>query len=399
MTRHKKKKKLWLFLIPLLLMLAIAYALIKPLYETRTAITLQPLTNPRPDVTLPENGESAVTIQGYKTVLTSTNKDQSPTASTSKVITALMILNKYPLDLNQQGPMLTMTAQDVDLYNSYLAAEGSVVKVELGEQISEYQALQAILLPSSCNMSDSAAIWAFGSLAAYNTYATSILKQWNINDTVIGTDASGLSPTTTSSPSDLIKVGKLALNNPVLAQIVNQKTAIIPVQGMIKNVNILLGKNGIIGIKTGNNNEDTGAYLFASKNNIQGTNQTATIVGAVMDEPSLIEAMSSSIPIINSAISNITVIDYPATNQVVGYYSVPWSNSHYQILATQNYQHILWDKTTLKPIIKTKKINYLTKKGTVVGAISVNNHTQNLILNEKIPRPSLVWEIKNIFKF
>ncbi len=399
MTKRKKKNKLWLFLLPLLLLLAIAYALIKPLYETRTAITLQPLTNSGPDITLPENGESAVTMQGYKTVLTSTNKAQLPTASTAKVITALMILNKYPLDLNQQGPMLTMTASDVEIYNSYVALDGSVNKVEIGEQISEYQALQAILLPSSCNMSDSAAIWAFGSLAAYNTYATSTLKQWNINNTVVGTDASGFSPSTTSSPSDLIKIGKLALNNPVLAQIFNQKSATIPVQGIIKNVNILLGKNGIIGIKTGNNDQDTGAYLFASKNNIQGTNQTATVVGAVMDEPSLIEAMSSSIPIINSAISNLRVIDYPATNQAVGYYSVPWSNSHYQILATQNYQQILWDKTTLQPVIKTKKINYLTKKDTVVGAISVNNHTQNLILNEKIPRPSLVWEIKNIFKF
>ncbi len=399
MTKRKKKNKLWLFLLPLLLLLAIAYALIKPLYETRTAITLQPLTNSGPDITLPENGESAVTMQGYKTVLTSTNKAQLPTASTAKVITALMILNKYPLDLNQQGPMLTMTASDVEIYNSYVALDGSVNKVEIGEQISEYQALQAILLPSSCNMSDSAAIWAFGSLAAYNTYATSTLKQWNINNTVVGTDASGFSPSTTSSPSDLIKIGKLALNNPVLAQIFNQKSATIPVQGIIKNVNILLGKNGIIGIKTGNNDQDTGAYLFASKNNIQGTNQTATVVGAVMDEPSLIEAMSSSIPIINSAISNLRVIDYPATNQAVGYYSVPWSNSHYLILATQNYQQILWDKTTLQPVIKTKKINYLTKKDTVVGAISVNNHIQNLILNEKIPRPSLVWEIKNIFKF
>ena len=37
-----------------------------------------------------------------------------------------------------------------------------MVKVQNGEKISQYQALQAMLLPSGNNMADSMARWAFG---------------------------------------------------------------------------------------------------------------------------------------------------------------------------------------------------------------------------------------------
>jgi D-alanyl-D-alanine carboxypeptidase (penicillin-binding protein 5/6) len=43
--------------------------------------------------------------------------------------------------------------------------------VQLGEELSEYQALQALLLPSANNIAETLARWAFGSIDAYNAYA------------------------------------------------------------------------------------------------------------------------------------------------------------------------------------------------------------------------------------
>ncbi len=396
--KKKNKKKLLLFLIPILIIIFLLIAVIvRPLYEANATITLKPLNNPGPNIVLPKGVESAVTIQGSNEIISSNSKSALPTASTAKIITALVVLKKYPLQLGQQGPLITLGPNDVALYNSYLAQGASVTAVNNGEQISEYEALQLMLLPSSCNMSDSLAIWAFGSLATYQSYAMQYLQSAQINQTNIGTDASGFSPSTLSTPEDLIKIGNLALNNSVIAQIINQKTAIVPVQGLIHNVNFLLGTNGIVGIKTGNNNQDPGVYLFAAKNSNPSTNIQTTTIGAIMGGSGLYSAMSSAVPLINSSLASYRIINYPSKDKVIGYYTVPWSKEKFNIVASENVQNILWAKTTINPHISVSSINYKTKKDSIVGTLTVNKTSQNLILNEKIPAPSLVWEIEHLF--
>jgi D-alanyl-D-alanine carboxypeptidase (penicillin-binding protein 5/6) len=99
-----------------------------------------------------------------------------------------------------------------------------VVKVAAGEQISEYQALQAMLLPSANNMADSLARWAFGSPADYVTYANGIIKKMGLSHTVVG-NTNGFDDTTTSTADDLVMIGLQAMRNPVIADIVSQSTA------------------------------------------------------------------------------------------------------------------------------------------------------------------------------
>ncbi len=399
MSHRKKRKKL--LIIPLIFLalcvFAVLYADRKTLYETKSTITLENYTNPEVKINFPVNAEAAVMVDN-KVLDNNLNKPLA-TASTAKAITSLMVLQKYPLKLNQQGPLITLGSNDVTIYNQYLAIGGSVVKVISGEQISQYQALQAVLLPSSCNMSDSLAIWAFGSLDNYISYANQTLKKLGINNTVVAIDASGFSPETTSTPSDLIKIGQLVLNDPVLSQIVGQKTAEIPIQGQIRNVNWLLGTNGIVGIKTGNNDEDRGAFIFASTQPISSINSTKTIIGAIIGSDSLANALGDSIPIINSAKDGFKNATYPQANQRIGYYSVPWSNEKYYFVASESFNHQVWGKTILTPSIKIDKANYNTQVGSKVGVLSLASQNQDLVINKKIPRPSLIWEIKNIFKY
>jgi len=399
MSRSKKGRNILvtLTILAILFCLTIFYADRKTLKEAKSQITLSSYTNPEVKIIFPTNAEAAVMVDSK--IIDNQLTKQLATASTIKTVTALMVLQKYPLKIDQQGPLITMTANDEAIFAKYSANGGSNVKVINGGQISEYQALQAILLPSSCNMSDSLAIWAFGSLTNYAKIANQTLKQWGINETVVGIDAGGLSPDSISTPSDLIKIGRMVLDNPVLAQIVNQKTANIPVQGIIKNVNWLLGTDGIIGIKTGNNDEDKGAFLFASTQPIPALNSNKTIIGAVMGSDSLENAMSASLPIIDSAKAGYRNVVYPEANQVIGYYSVPWSSDRYEFVATKSSYNQIWGKTSLFPVINVSKASYKTEPGSNIGTLSINNQNQNIVLNKKIPRPSLIWEIKNIFKY
>ncbi len=248
----------------------------------------------------PSFGQSAVGIVGESAVQTHGTQTPVPTASTAKLITALVVLQKKPLSLGENGPTLTMTRDDLELLNKYIALDGSKIgKVMVGEKLSEYQILEAMLLPSANNMADSLAIWAYGSLPAYQEAANAYLAEHGLHGTRVGVDASGLDPSTVSTAHDMVLIGELVMQNPVLAEIVGKKSASgFPLIGTITNTNTLLGESGIVGIKTGNSDEQGGAFVGAAHVTVNG--KMETVVTAVLGASTLDEAMRSSVPLINS---------------------------------------------------------------------------------------------------
>ncbi len=221
-----------------------------------------------------------------------------PTASTAKLITALTVLNKKPLKLGEQGPRVTMTQQDVESFNYYYAIGGSTAAVQTGVQLSEYQLLQGVLLPSANNLADTLAIWAFGSLKEYQKAAQEYVESIGAADTTVGVDASGFSPTTRSTASDLTRIGIEAAKHPVIKEIVGQKSVTLPVAGEKQNTNWLLGEDGVFGGKTGNTDEAKGVFVFMSKQMIEG--KEFVMVGAVQGEPTVRDAILQSEKVITN---------------------------------------------------------------------------------------------------
>ena len=127
------------------------------------------------------------------------------------------------------------------LYDNYASQDGSVVVVSEGEQISEYQALQAMLLPSANNMADTLAVWAYGSMDNYLAYANNLATSLSLKQTHLA-DASGFSAQTVSSASDLVELAQTAMNDPVLTQIVSQRQADIRWREQFKMLMLYLGK-------------------------------------------------------------------------------------------------------------------------------------------------------------
>lgn len=65
------------------------------------------------------------------------------------------------------------------------------------------------------------------------------------------TDPSGLATSTVSSAADQVILGTATMHQPTLAVIAAMRSAVIPVAGLVRNLNTLLGQNGIAGLKTG----------------------------------------------------------------------------------------------------------------------------------------------------
>lgn len=368
--------------------------LIKPNVGNNYSRTIQ---NGNFNLKWPDSVEGAISIKDTNFNYNNGTFKPSPTASVAKLITSLVVLNKYPLSLNQQGPELTISTNDESIYKNYLAQDGSVTYVSEGEKISEYQLLESMLLPSSDNAADTLALWAFGSLKNYQTAANDFLKSNGLYDTTVGSDASGLSPDTMSTPNDLLKLGTLAVNNPVIKDIVSMKSASLPGIGVKTNYNSLLGKLGIDGIKTGNTDQAGGVLLTSSEINIEGKN--LTLLSSVMKTSSLATALSSSEDIVSKFRNNFSN-NYNLSGTLDNIkYKTPWNNKFLNLEIRNLYLPKTLNSTKINISLKLKNVNQYNKSGDYLGKLSIetnipeNRYTFDVYLKDTPSKPSLWWLI------
>lgn len=407
---HKYRRRRffsWVLVVIILLVYA-GYCLVRPLspaVATLSDTSLVSETN-SPNLNWPAGAESAIGTYSSG-LLTSSSKNQAPlpTASIAKLITALTVLQDFPLTINQEGPTIQLGSRDVQLYNDYFAKDGSLVEVKEGEKLSEHQALEAMLLPSANNMADSLALWAYGSLAKYRVAAQNEVESLGMHDTIIGNDASGFDPSTTSTPSDLIKLGQAVLANPLLKQIVGQKNATVPVAGKIQNVNYLLGNDGIIGIKTGNSDQAKGNLLFAANYDLDKNNKVV-IIGVIMHAKNLLAAMKAATPLLDETKKQIGLIQVVRAGEQVATYSAPWLDKPISVTAENSLELPLFTGQDPKKRIEAKIFEApklldvsgaTTSAGATIGKMmigsGVNQRSTDLIASQAIPAPSIFWRL------
>lgn len=333
----------------------------------------------------PSVGTSAVGAVGYGVLDSYGGEKPMPTASVAKIIAALAILKVKPLELNQPGPTITLTSADRQLYNNYAAAGGSVVPVQAGEQITQYQALQAMLIPSANNMAASMVNWAFGSESAYRDYANKMLADMGLKNTYVY-DASGFSPKTISTARDLVLIGEVAMQNPVIAQIVSQTEATIPVAGKIVTTNKVMGQAGINGIKTGHTNESGGCFLFAATRDVGG--KPVTIVAAIMAAPTIDDARAAAPGLIENAYTGFTNITGLKAGAVIGTVSVPWY-APVDVVAEQDVNLLVWKGASHKLIIDARP----GMGSGQVGTAKMDVAETVLMQQQDIPQPDLWWRL------
>lgn len=396
---RRSSKSLWVLILLIVLTSAYAaYALLRPVSALRTTI-LPPVVpaKVKVDIPWPSTGQAAFGADGYgylaSSASSSSEQKPSPMASVTKTITALSILEKKPLKASETGPDITFSAKDIEIYNQYIAKDGAAVPVAEGQSITQYQALQAMMLPSANNIADTAAIWAFGSLEAYTAYANNLVKRLGMSQTTV-TDASGFSPRTVSTPRDLVRLGDFALDNPVLSEIVAQKQAIFPNFGTIENVNNLLGTSGIRGIKTGNTEEAGGCFLAAADITVAG--KKITVITAVMGSASRPQAMKETLPIIQAAAQQFSTVRLVRAGQSVGRVSSPWG-ANSDVISAKSISVIAWSGTALAPKATARPLTAPTNARSPAGSLSLSyggqTYSSELSTETAISEPTIWWRL------
>lgn len=388
------KKLRFIKILAILLVAYLAFALLRPMPSLIGAEQINPTTTKtKHSLAWPKYGQAALASTDMGMLAKNGAQKSMPAASVVKIVTALVVLNKKPLSLGEKGPTLTLGPADVAIYNKYFRLDGSVVLVKSGEKITEYEALEAMLLPSANNMAESLAIWAFGSTQAYLAEANSYVKSLGLADTHLA-DASGFSAKSVSSAHDLVKLGLQAMANPVIAQIAAKAQATIPVAGKIHSTNWLLGTDNIVGIKTGNTTQAGGCFLFAA-NVAKGPYKT-TIVGAIMGAPDIRTALLDSHKLAKSADAGFIEYKPVKTGQIVGYYKAPWSNK-VNIVATKDLSALAWSDNLPQARTYLNKLGAPASSGDQIGTINLASQSQPLAISGNIYKPSLAWRLTHPF--
>lgn len=331
----------------------------------------------------PESQQAAIGALGQGILASYGDEGPLPMASVAKIVTALAILKKHHLELGQSGPAIRLTQDDVAIYRYYIAIGGSVAPVVSGEEVSLYQALQIMLIPSANNMAKSLAIWAFGSEQAYAEYANTMLGELGLKNTTV-VDATGISEGTVSTAQDLVLLGQHALNDPVIAQIATQTEATIPVTGRVVSTNKVMGMAGINGLKTGHTDASGGCFLFTAAHEIDG--EQVKLIGAIMAAPSIESALNDAPKLVELSETGFQKVVALSAGQQVATVNVPWA-APVSILVKDDLKQVVWKGTELKMDLS---LDAGLRQGEV-GSASMSGQSIALIQTQDIPQPDYWW--------
>lgn len=370
-----------------------------------TAETRLPNAQPGPAaaIALPPDGVSMMAVTGGEeyfgpdaaaTLFPAVGGDeQRSIASISKLITAMVVLDAKPLaSPDDQGPTITFSKTDHALYDKYYVLGASIVAMPTGSTMTEHDALEMMLVVSASNYAEAVSTWAFGSQPAF----VSATKRWLAANGFANTklvEPTGIDPSNVSTPSELIAIGKLAMANPVIAQIVGMKNLEVPGHGG-SNTNTLLGDGTVRGIKTGTL-EAVGANLLYSANLDVGIGYPLEITGVVLGgfaRDSIDRDVTALFQSIRNGFHDVRV---GSKGDVYGTYSTPWGGSARMVLAS-DASVFTWSDTAITATMTTTDVK-AGVAGEVVGSITwtAGDHTDTaeLVLDADIEQPDDWWRL------
>ena len=358
------------------------------------------VTDPAPiaaapqQLALPGFGSYAVGAVGFDGLLAA-GSEQSPmaTASITKVITALVVLEDHPIAAGEGGPEIAYTDADVDIYWDMVAQNGSVAPVRAGSTLTLRESLEAMLLPSGNNYSISIANWAYGSVDAFLERARTWLDSHGLADTRIA-DSSGLSLDNVSTAADLVQLGELALETPALAEIVATQSVDIPELGTLTNGNKLLGTHGVDGIKTGTT--DDAANLLFSADYAVGSS-TVTVVGVVLGGETHAVLNDAIAALLDSVAPGFHEVAPLEADEALAEYDTPWGETA-RARTTSGASVVVWNDTPVDVEVHADPLT-LAERGDEVGTAVVRAGSQEitvpLVLDASLTDPGMWWRLAN----
>lgn len=261
-----------------------------------------------------------------------------PIASLTKMMTALVTLNKLPLRPGQRGPCLTISPQDVANWQYDTHSDQSNVKVAVGEELCESDLLTGLLVRSANNFADLLATMVSGSIPAFvaemNREASFIAPHTTY------VEPSGYDPGNVSTPLDQISVAQHLMAYDFAREAVSHREVAIPVAGVVHSYTPFVGTHGVIGVKSGRTGSAGGCVVLAIRQKIDG--QTVVVYSAAFSQfggDVLAKAGTAGVSLGTDALAHLQ-IDELRVGQHVG--SVTWGSTRASLVVLRTTPIVNW---------------------------------------------------------
>ncbi|MFG3004080.1 D-alanyl-D-alanine carboxypeptidase [Streptomyces calvus] len=380
-----RRIKIW---TPLVLLLVIVFAVVqnlRPLPAPTLELTAEDshtFEGGKPDIPWPDAGQAALDVDGIGTFGSSGEQKPVPIASVAKVMTAYLILRDHPLKSGAEGPMIGIDALAEKQSD---AGQESTVTVTEGDEISQREAIEAILIASANNVARLLARWDAGSEKAFVEKMNEAAKDLGMTNTTY-TDPSGLNDTTVSTAVDQVKLARAAMKQPAFREVAAMMSYDDYKGVNHPNWNQLVGSNGVVGIKTGTTTSALGNLVFAAKKEIGG--ETRTVVGAVVRQPAggtdntiLSAALTAGDALIRAAQGALESATILEKGTVVGYVD-DGLGGRTPVVVTEDVKAVGWAGLSVKLTFAGADLPHSAKAGTEVGTLTVGDGTSGAV---KVP--------------
>ncbi|MFD3822410.1 serine hydrolase [Streptomyces sp. NPDC058625] len=282
-----RRVRIWSPLVALLVLVALAVQLLRPLPEPTLALdaSVSSFTIGGETFTMPwpEEGQAAVMVVGSGTVGTFGEQKPVPTASVAKIMTAYVILREHPLERDEPGPRVTVDARAVK--EGMAKDESRIEGLRVGQKFSLQDMLKMLMIPSGNNVARLLARWNTKTEdeAAFVRKMNEAARSLGMKNTMY-TDPSGLDEGTVSTAVDQLKLAEAVMRFESFRATVAMAGADIPGVGRIYNNNdrLILAGLSVRGIKTGSNTAAGGTLSWAAYRTVDGEDRL--ILGSMMDQ-------------------------------------------------------------------------------------------------------------------
>ncbi|WP_324776939.1 D-alanyl-D-alanine carboxypeptidase [Streptomyces kunmingensis] len=405
-----RRFKIWTPLVLLLIVVFAVVQVVRPLPDPTLELTAQESVSfegGKPSVPWPGQGQAAMDVNGIGTFGTSGDQKPVPIASIAKVMTVYLVLRDHPMKTGEKGENIPVDAAAEKHYETGKAGNESVVRVSEGQKITEYEALQAVMLPSANNVAKLLARWDTGesSESAFVEKMNKTAKELGMKNTTY-TDPSGLDKTTVSTAEDLVKLGRAAMENPVFKEI-SRQPSYVDLNGEKQTNFFGLVPTVAIGIKTGTTTAAGGNILFAAEKQVGG--KTQTIIGAALGQygrngtANIDEVTGVVRKLIESGQSALTAKTIVKKGDVVGRVDDGLGGTT-PVVATKDVSAVGWSGLTVRLQLDGKKgetIPHTAKAGTEVGVLSVGDGKNDAVevpvaLQKDLAEPGFGAKIKRV---
>lgn len=260
------------------------------------------------DLPWPAEGQASAEVEGIGSLGTQGEQIPVPIASITKVMTAYVILTGHPMPGGGQGEEVTADQQAAD--ESFSTTE-STAPVVAGHRYTQRQLLELMMLPSGNNVARLLARWDSGDQERFTVKMNKAAAALGMTRTTY-TGASGIETDTKSTAADQMKLAHAVMKNEAFRKIVATPAITAPgADTPIRKSNKLLGKDGVIGLKTGSSTPAGGNLMWAATQEVAGvprlilgvvlhqqadTNPTAGMAAAFEASHTLITAIRTALP-------------------------------------------------------------------------------------------------------